>query len=109
MRNLFDEVFGLVVPEIGMIEIVIKKTSVEQYDETVNFVVKEIPTQYTEDSNSSYDSKKKVVMEKHSEPRVIRKERPVTTEIYAQRMPDSEFDLKGVIAAINNLSSERQP
>ena len=87
---------------MGRIKIEITETITEQYSETVQTCTREVPTNITH--KGPYDSEPKVVFEREFVPTQTEKTRERKVNLLTQEIEDGEqFDLAGVIAAINNL------
>jgi len=89
-----------------MITVRITRTVETPYEETVNYLVKETPTQITETERSSYSGSvtEKVQMVKEYAPSVAKKVKTQTIDLLEQNIEDeSAFNLNAVIKALNNL------
>ena len=93
--------------EDGMskIKIVITRTDILPYTERKQFLVKETPSEVMEEETSygGSSSRKKVTYIKEYENRDVAMERSVERILLTQELDDSEFSLKEVIAAVNQL------
>lgn len=90
-----------------MIKISITKVSKESYTETQNFVVKETATDKIETTEGYGNTQvKKPVMDREYQVQEITKSREVTTTLLGQELDDEQFNLKRVIAAINDLAGD---
>lgn len=84
-----------------MITITITRTTIEKYVETVNFPVKETPTDYKEDD---YNNRKKVVLATEYQAKDVTKSREIKRTLVQQEIEaDDDFNLAAVLKAINNL------
>lgn len=83
-----------------MITITIRKTTNSTYEETTNYLVKETPTEVTE----QYGNNKEVKMIKEYKTELATKTKSDTVELLNQNILDEEkFNLIAVIKAINNV------
>lgn len=84
-----------------MIKVKIVRISQEKYTETVNYTVRETPTEKVK--KSTYGESTEVLMDRTFEPREVTKTREVTTNLLEQEVPDESFNLANVIKAVNGL------
>lgn len=86
-----------------MITVTIKKETIRSFKANENLLVKETPTEYTEDAYS----KKTVVMAKeYAVAEVDRRELKTITLLEQNIEDDADFNLAAVIMAINGISEE---
>lgn len=92
-----------------MIKITITRIDKEQFTETKQFLAKETPTEITEESTGSYGggTTKKVQYVKDYETKDVLMQRSVERTLLVQEVPDDEFNLKAVIAAVNNIGEKQ--
>jgi hypothetical protein len=89
-----------------MITIKITRTITTPYEETVNYLIKETPTEIVEESRSSYGGNvtNTVQMVKEYAPSVAKKVKTETIGLLEQNIEDeTKFDLPAVIRAINGI------
>ena len=85
-----------------MIKITIERISTENYKETKNFITKKTPTDKVKQSD--YGNKTEVAYAEEYATSEVPLERKVTTILLTQEIQDeSQFELKHVVRAINNL------
>jgi hypothetical protein len=85
-----------------MITVKITRTTSTPYEETVNYVVKETPSEIS--GTVDYAGRKEVHMVKEYAPSVVKQIRPETVTLIEQNIEAEEsFDLAVVLRAINNL------
>ncbi len=88
-----------------MIKITIQRVAIEEYQESQNFLVKETPTEITQESSSTYQgTKKEVQYLKEYAVQEVTKRQSVTYDLLTQQIADdSKFDLAAVIKAVNGM------